>query len=72
MLTIYYLSLSKPALVAQSDACLTGDQVTGLIPARADNILWWRFSLPLADSRRAAAVSFYERICTSTGYYLED
>ena len=35
---------SLPALVAQLDACLTGDQeVAGLTPRQVGNILSWRF-----------------------------
>ena len=32
----------EPASVAQSDSCLTGDQVTGSIPCRSSNILLYR------------------------------
>ena len=67
--------LLEPALVAQLDACLTGDQeVAGSTPAEVANILLWLLimnifyghSLPSADSRRAV-VSFSWKNVHNTG-----
>ena len=68
-----YLGRLQPALVAQLDARLTGNQeVMGSTPARFGSILLWRlitkyflWSFPSADSRRVVVISG-ERMCTNT------
>ena len=41
--TVPFRPTVRPASVAQSDACPTGNQeVVGLIPAESSNILSWR------------------------------
>ena len=71
----------KPALVAQLDACLTGNQeVARLIPAGRQNSfveIWsWNIfyghSLPSTDSRRAVMSVSDERVRTILVNRLED
>ena len=55
---------SKPASVAQSDACATGDkQVTGSIPAGSSKFLLWR----LIKIQEGLLSVSGERMYTSTG-----
>ena len=56
---MFHIYSPKPAPVAQTEPCLTGNQVTGLIPVRP--IL----SLPLIQERQLSVSG--ERMCTSVG-----